>query len=120
MSLRHSFTSSVLALALLAMSASVLASPRGGGGRGAAPPQMSAQRAERPARSEHHESDALSDSVRRIERSTRGQVLSAERVPYDGRDVNRIKTVDSHGRVRVYMDDPEAPPHPQMPDPPTD
>jgi hypothetical protein len=116
MSSRHSFTSSVLALALLAMSASVLASPRGGGGgRNAAPPAMPQQRAER---SEHHESDALSDSVRRIERSTRGQVLSAERVPYDGRDVNRIKTVDSHGRVRVYMDDPQAPPHSQMPDPP--
>jgi hypothetical protein len=71
-------------------------------------------------RSGHHESDALSDSVRRIERSTRGQVLSAERVPYDGRDVNRIKTVDSHGRVRVYMDDPQAPPPPQPPDPPAD
>lgn len=57
---------------------------------------------ERPARSE----DALSDSVRRIERSTRGQVLSAERVPYDGRNLNRIKVVDDRGRVRVYMDDP--------------
>jgi hypothetical protein len=55
-----------------------------------------------PARSE----DALSDSVRRIERSTRGQVLSAERVPYDGRNLNRIKVVDERGRVRVYMDDP--------------
>lgn len=55
-----------------------------------------------PARSE----DGLSDSVRRIERSTRGQVLSAERVPYDGRNLNRIKVVDDRGRVRVYMDDP--------------
>ena len=110
MSSRHVFTSSVLALALLTMSASVLASPRGGGGR-STPPQMPQQRSER------HESDALSDSVRRIERSNRGQVLSAERVPYDGRDVNRIKTVDSHGRVRVYMDDPQSPP-PPAPDPP--
>jgi hypothetical protein len=113
MSSRRPFTFSVLALALLAMSASVLAAPRGGG-RGAPPPPMPQQR------SAHHESDALSDSVRRIERSTRGQVLSAERVPYDGRDVNRIKTVDAHGRVRVYMDDPQAPPPPQPPDPPTD
>jgi hypothetical protein len=50
--------------------------------------------------------DALSDSVRRIERRTRGQVLSAERVPYEGRDLNRIKVIDEHGRVRVFMDDP--------------
>jgi hypothetical protein len=66
--------------------------------------------------------DALSDSVRRIERSTRGQVLSAERVPYDGRNVNRIKIVDDRGRVRVYMDDPQSRPQPQQPElqpPPT-
>ncbi|MFC3813378.1 hypothetical protein [Lysobacter sp. GCM10012299] len=50
----------------------------------------------------------LSDSVRRVERRTGGQVLSAERVPYDGRDVNRVKVVDSSGRVRIYMDDPQA------------
>ncbi|HVR81575.1 MAG TPA: hypothetical protein VHF02_05790 [Luteimonas sp.] len=62
--------------------------------------------------------DALSDSVRRIERSTRGQILSAERVPYDGRNVNRIKIVDDRGRVRVYMDDPQSRPPPQ-PEPPT-
>ena len=54
--------------------------------------------------------DALSDSIRRIERTTRGQVLSAERVPYDGRNLNRIKVVDDRGRVRVYMDDPQAAP----------
>jgi hypothetical protein len=115
MSSRRPFTSSVLALALLAMSASVLAAPRGGG-RGAPPAPMPMPQ----QRSGHHENDALSDSVRRIERSTRGQVLSAERVPYDGRDVNRIKTVDAHGRVRVYMDDPQAPPPPRLPDPPSD
>jgi hypothetical protein len=55
-----------------------------------------------------HNEDALSDSVRRVEQRTRGQVLSAERVPYDGRNLNRIKVVDEHGRVRVYMDDPQA------------
>jgi hypothetical protein len=53
--------------------------------------------------------DALSDAVRRIERSTRGQVLSAERMQSDGRDVNRIKVVDDRGRVRIYMDDPQKP-----------
>ena len=54
--------------------------------------------------------DALSDSVRRVEQRTRGQVLSAERVPYDGRNLNRIKVVDERGRVRVYMDDPQQAP----------
>ncbi len=56
-----------------------------------------------PARPQ--QSETLSDAVRRIERSNRGQVLSAERMQYDGRDVNRIKVVDDEGRVRVYMDD---------------
>ena len=53
---------------------------------------------------------ALSDAVRRAERATRGQVLSAERVQYDGRDLNRVKVVDDRGRVRVYWDDPQAKP----------
>lgn len=53
--------------------------------------------------------DGLSDSVRRVERSTRGQVLSAERMQSDGRDLNRIKIKDDRGRVRVYMDDPLQP-----------
>lgn len=50
----------------------------------------------------------LSDAVRRVERRTGGQVLSAELVPYDGRDISRIKVVDSSGRVRVYLDDPAS------------
>ncbi len=56
---------------------------------------------------QRHGEDALSDSVRRVEQRTRSQVLSAERVPYDGRNLNRIKVVDERGRVRVYMDDPQ-------------
>ena len=51
--------------------------------------------------------DSLSESVRRIERATQGQILSAERVQFDGRDVNRVKVVDDRGRVRIYVDDPE-------------
>ncbi|MGN7918054.1 hypothetical protein [Lysobacter sp. ESA13C] len=51
---------------------------------------------------------SLSDAIRRVEReSGGGQVLSAERIPFDGRDVNRVKVVDSSGRVRIYMDDPQ-------------
>jgi len=53
--------------------------------------------------------DSLSEAVRRIERVTRGQVLSAERVQFDGRDINRIKVVDDQGRVRIYVDDPGRP-----------
>src|SRR6476659_9655450 len=94
MSPRISRKSCLLAIALQLLSASAFAAPRV---HDAGPPPMRG----------HQDSDALSDSVRRIERTTRGQVLSAERVPFDGRDVNRIKTVDARGRVRVYMDDPD-------------
>jgi hypothetical protein len=68
-----------------------------GRGRGGPPP-----RAERP-----QTDDTLSDSVRRVARDTRGQVLSAERVPFDGREMHRVKVLDERGRVRVFMDDPQ-------------
>lgn len=68
--------------------------------------------AEAPHTSDRHdrtaEQRALSAAVRRVESQTGGQVLSAERIPFDGRDVSRIKVVDASGRVRVYMDDPQA------------
>lgn len=72
-------------------------------------------RRDEPRRDRNRSQDALSDSIRRIERNTRGQVLSAERVPYDGRSVNRIKVVDDRGRVRIYMDDPQDGDRPAMP-----
>lgn len=50
---------------------------------------------------------SLAESVRRIERAMGGQILSAERVPFDGRDMNRIKVVDATGRVRVITEDAE-------------
>lgn len=72
-----------------------------------------AQRADdRHDRGEDHR--ALSDAVRRVERRTGGQVLSAERVPFDGRNVNRVKVIDTSGRVRIYMDDPQG--QPRKPD----
>jgi hypothetical protein len=89
---------------------------RGGGGerdrssgmRGEAgmAPMIVAPRPE-PRANRGRREDALADSVRRIERSTRGQVISAERMQSDGRDINRIKVMDDRGRVRVYMDDPQ-------------
>ncbi len=51
---------------------------------------------------------SLSDSVRRVQRETGGRILGAERVPYDGRDINRVKYMDERGRVR-YMDDAPSP-----------
>ena len=61
--------------------------------------------------------DALADSVRRVQSRTGGQVLSAERIPFEGRDINRVKVVDDKGRVRVYMDDPTS--RPRRPPRPT-
>lgn len=64
--------------------------------------------ADRDGRGEGRHADhrALADAVRRVERATGGEVLSAERVQSDGRDVSRVKVVDASGRVRVYMGDP--------------
>jgi hypothetical protein len=78
---------------------------RSGGGRDAAD-RASRMDDRHNNRGEDHR--ALSDAVRRVERRTGGQVLSAERVPFDGRNVNRVKVIDSSGRVRVYMDDPQS------------
>ena len=97
----------VLPLAL-GLAANAWADPRG---RGGGQPQQHPRPAfVGPERGQGR--DELSDSVRRVERDTRGRVLSAERVPYDGRDVNRIKVVDQSGRVRVIMDDPHKQPSP--------
>jgi hypothetical protein len=65
----------------------------------------------------HNHQRDLSDAVRRIERERGGQVLSAEPMEYEGRQVNRIKMVDDRGRVRVIMDDPHKP---KADDPPKD
>ena len=50
----------------------------------------------------------MSDSVRRVERQTGGQVLSAEPVQGAQGDLYRVKVLDDRGRVRVFMDDPRA------------
>jgi hypothetical protein len=109
MSLRRSLPLCLVAVWLAGASLSAAAAP---------PSQGRGNPAARGAIPAAHGDDALSDSVRRVERSTRSQVLSAERVPFDGRDVNRIKTVDANGRVRVFMDDPRNTPPPDR-NPPT-
>ena len=50
--------------------------------------------------------DSMTESVRRIERTTRGRVLNIEPMHSDGRDLNRVKVMDESGRVRIYVDDP--------------
>ena len=48
----------------------------------------------------------LPDTVRRVERQTGGEVLRAEPMQRDGREVYRLKVLTSDGRVRVVQDDP--------------
>ncbi|WMJ71327.1 hypothetical protein [Stenotrophomonas sp. 24(2023)] len=71
-------------------------------------PQLDQARAEMMNRGGRGASDnerSMSDAVRRVQRTTGGRILGAERVPFDGRDINRVKYMDDRGRVR-YMDDP--------------
>ena len=71
------------------------------------PPDPARAEGMRAARSVPQER-SLSDAVRRVQRTTGGHILGAERVPFDGRDINRVKYMDDRGRVR-YMDDPAQP-----------
>ncbi len=99
-----------LCRSLLLVLLTVLASGVAGQAHAQAVPQRERVQDPRERAQGHAERDRrgveLSDSVRRIERETRGQVLSAERLQYDGRELNRVKVVDGQGRVRVYVDDP--------------
>ncbi len=52
----------------------------------------------------------LPESVRRVERRTGGEVLRAEPMQRDGREVYRLKVLTADGRVRVVQDDPRDPP----------
>jgi len=52
----------------------------------------------------------LSESVRRFGREHQGaRVLSVEPVLIHGRSVNRIKSLDPDGRIRIWIDDPQSP-----------
>ena len=52
---------------------------------------------------------SMSDSVRRVRSESGNQVLSVERMQYDGRDVTRVKYIDERGRVRTRTQDDFAP-----------
>lgn len=62
---------------------------------------MRAQAADAPQQQQR----SLSEAVRWVQRSTGGQILGAELVPYEGRNITRVKYMDDRGRVR-YMDHP--------------
>ena len=70
------------------------------------PPEMPPRPEAPPMR--QSQASSLSDAVRRVQRETGGQVLGAERVQFDGRDINRVKVMDDRGRVRYMDDDPVA------------
>jgi hypothetical protein len=110
MKLRLAPAASLLLLSALVATAGAAAAQGRGQDRGAPPARSEAGRPDNGAGRHERRQDQreLSDAVRRVERSTGGQVLSAERVPFDGRNVNRVKVIDSSGRVRVYMDDPNS------------
>ena len=101
---------SLLSISLLAaLSASASAawaqSGRGGQREQAEMPPVRLEQSRPPSRAQS--SSSLSDAVRRVQRETGGQVLGAERVQFDGRDINRIKVIDDRGRVRYMDDDPQ-------------
>ena len=94
----------VIGIALLAMvpAMTAFAGPQ----QSQRPRDRAAQEQDRREDENRSRRDSLSDAVRRVERDTRGEVLSAERVQFDGRDMHRVKVVDDNGRVRVFMQDP--------------
>lgn len=64
-----------------------------------------AQQDEASLRSESRRSE-LPESVLRAERQTGGEVLRAESMQRDGREVYRLKVLTPDGRVRIMRDDP--------------
>jgi hypothetical protein len=91
----HALRQAVLLALLLAGSAGVCAQE----GRETPAPR------EREVRGQREE---LPDSVRRVERQTGGEVLRAEPMQRDGREVYRFKVITADGRVRVMQDDPNT------------
>jgi hypothetical protein len=75
-----------------------------------APPPHAQPRPPAQQQRDRNEDGGLRDSVRRVERQTGGEVLRAEPMQRDGREVYRLKVLTSDGRVRVVQDDPDRPP----------
>ena len=124
--------SSVRSLVLIVLAAAFAAGvapawaqqERGQGGQergGEQSPMRGGERSRPPETRDRDDQRSMSESVRWAQKTAGGQVLGAERVQSDGRDFNRVKLIDSDGRVR-YMDDvPQSrrqpqPPRPDRPD----
>ena len=89
--------------ALIAIAATGVVHADGRGGQGAQPGNANHDlNSPRPV-------TTLPDSVRRVERQTGGEVLRAEPMQQDGREVYRLKVLTRDGRVRVVQDDPAQP-----------
>lgn len=97
------------ALAVLVAAPAQAQSDRSGERRSAPEREEEAATPERewPVPRSRTRQSSLSDAVRRVQRETGGQVLGAERVQFDGRDINRIKVMDDRGRIRYMDDDPQ-------------
>lgn len=92
----------VLPAALLAaLPGLAMAGDHGRGRPAQAPTPRNAQ--QDPSR---QDPSALPDSVRRVERTTGGEVLRAEPMQRDGREVYRMKVLTADGRIRVVQEDP--------------
>jgi hypothetical protein len=87
--------------AVLLAGSAVQAQPRGQ----ASTQQDSAQTKVEPAPRNSRPS-SLPATVRRVERETGGEVISAEPVRRDGREVYNLKVLTPNGRVKVVQDDP--------------
>lgn len=80
---------------------------RGGGddGRHAIPERNSRGTESRALEARLERRRSMSEAIRHVQRTTGGQILGAEQVPFEGRSITRIKYMDDRGRVR-YMDGP--------------
>jgi hypothetical protein len=79
------------------------------------PPPKPAPEPARQERDRSQDRGSLPDSVRRVERQTGGEVLRAEPMQRDGREVYRLKVLTADGRVRVLQEDPKDPPAGERP-----
>ena len=108
-SVMQKFQRSLLSTALIATLCALSAGAVAQSGRDETPPRNEPPARQTPPPRARNPESSLSDSVRRAQRETGGQVLGAERIQFDGRDINRVKVMDDRGRVRYMDEDPQRP-----------
>ncbi len=106
-SVMREFQHSLLSTALMALLCGLSAGAVAQTARDEAQPRNEPPARQIPPPRAINPESSLSDSVRRAQRETGGQVLGAERIQFDGRDINRVKVMDDRGRVRYMDDDPQ-------------